>query len=248
MSHDRGERVVRRLPRPAGRSCCSPCSNEETFRDGLSSGAFDGMAANRRRHPSSAIEGVPPRAQSCPTCGFVPPTRREIPGALRALFTEWQRAIDCGDPALIEGAARLRDELHAIANRVARVLTAPGASVSRVRIHAPTALAGASDRGLVLVLLGSSADRLADITDTMDPDQWELFGCVGSSFVTIAELVLMPLHASHRRLSLPPTPLHASPITLHDRRRQDRAWSHLARRRSRQSAEGANSSNQPRLP
>jgi hypothetical protein len=107
---------------------------------------------------------------------------------------------------MVSEAARARDELHAVANRIARILVAPGSSLAAVHIETPTALAQPTSIDLVVELLRMEADRLAAITDSID-EQWDWVGYVGSQAVTVRQLADVPLHTAHRQsIGLGPEP------------------------------------------
>jgi hypothetical protein len=156
------------------------------------------LDASRRRHPSSQLV-VPVEPARCEDCGFASPMRREMSAALRAVPPAWHVALQTR-PELAERAAVVRDELHAIANRVVRLVTAPGVRLSMVRINAPSALARAASAAQLAELLDQSAVRLADLTDSLQPDQWSLAGHMGDANVTVADLIASPLHHSHAAL------------------------------------------------
>jgi hypothetical protein len=130
-------------------------------------------------------------------------TPEEMSAALHALPMACQRALRRGDQVLVEEAARLRDELHAVANRVTRLLDVPGARLAEMDIGVPTPLAGPSSPQLVLALLTMAAERLADIADHLGEEEWRATGQLGSEIVTIGQLVEVPLHRAHRILSAP---------------------------------------------
>lgn len=155
------------------------------------------LAASQRRHPSSC-ESNDQQHSPCGTCGFQPPLRHYLGSAVRELVAGWREIVG-RDRAAVTAVASLRDELHAVANRVSRILAAPGAALAPVRLDEPTALSTSSDPNLLLRFLRMSADRLADLVQNLTPEQWQLSGRVGSSTVTIPQLLVVPLHASHRR-------------------------------------------------
>jgi hypothetical protein len=104
--------------------------------------------------------------------------------------------------AELESAARLRDELHVVANRIRRLRAMPGSSIlANVSVDATTALSRTSNVAHLLAMLSVSAERLADLLSRLEPEEWDVRGRVGSREVTVAELVLMPLHRSHARLT-----------------------------------------------
>lgn len=140
------------------------------------------------------------RSTSCDLCGFCPPSTTELPAAIRALSSTWTAALHSGGPGIIEEAARSRDELHAVANRVARVLVAPGSTLSPVRIETPTEMGRPPTVDLLVELLRLEADRLSGITDSIGAE-WGWFGRIGRSNVTVRELAEVPLHTAHRLIS-----------------------------------------------
>jgi hypothetical protein len=152
------------------------------------------LAASQHRHPSSHVE-----LPACGDCGFTQLRRSDIGGALRRLSSTWQEALGA-NPQLWERAAFLRDEIHAVTNRVARLLVAPGSRLQRVTIYAPTANATAGSQAVVVDFLRISAERLARIVDSLRLDDWASTGYVGDSSVTVADLIQVPLHHSHREL------------------------------------------------
>jgi len=113
----------------------------------------------------------------------------------------WVSALRNADPVVHERAAQLRDELHAVANRVGRLLEAPGAQLPPVRIQAPTAPSRAMPGELRSALIQVEVDRLADLVDGLSPTDWRLTGMIGDAPVTIGELIAAPLHSSHRLLA-----------------------------------------------
>jgi len=152
------------------------------------------LAASQHRHPSSYVE-----LPACGDCGFTQLQRGDTGGALRRLPSTWRAALRA-NPQLLERAAFLRDEIHAVTNRVARLLVAPGSRLQRVTIYAPTANATAESQAVVVEFLRISAERLARIVDSLRPDDWDSTGYVGDSAVTVADLIQVPLHHSHRDL------------------------------------------------
>jgi hypothetical protein len=151
------------------------------------------LAASQLRHPSSYVD------PSCGECGFIQPRRSETGGALRRLPSAWRTALRA-NPQLLERAAFLRDEIHAVTNRVARLLVAPRSRLQRVTIRAPTANATSGSQAVVVDLLRFSAERLARIVDSLRLDDWGTTGYVGDGVVTVADLIHVPLHHSHRDL------------------------------------------------
>ena len=158
--------------------------------------------ATRARH--SSLRRVSDRksiAAVCIWCGFEPPTRARAATALRSLPAVWVSALQNADPVVHERATQLRDELHAVANRVGRLLEAPGAQLPPVRIQAPTAPSRAMPGELRSALIQVEVDRLADLVDGLSPTDWRLTGMIGDAPVTIGELIAAPLHSSHHLLA-----------------------------------------------
>ncbi len=156
-------------------------------------------AASVGRHPSSSRATRP---GECPSCGFRSPPRHALASAVEAVPDRWAAVLGA-DPAdeLLDAAARVRDELHVIANRIGRVLAAPGAAVvaAVASIEAPAAGPRSPDHLVVLQRL--AARRLADLLASLGAADWELCGRVGARSVTVAELAVVPLHRSHARLA-----------------------------------------------
>jgi hypothetical protein len=134
----------------------------------------------------------------CNECGFRPPDRVAAASALRSLGAEWASALEAADPAVGPQAARVRDELHAVANRVARLLDTPGAELPPVRVQPAGARSRSVPGELRGALLHVEAERLAEVVEGLSPEEWRVSGRIGGSPVTIAELVAAPLHSSHR--------------------------------------------------
>ena len=184
------------------------------------------LAASRGRHPSSNVDRA-----ACGTCGFSPPARADIADALRRLPSTWQRAL-AAHPTLIDRAAFLRDDLHAVANRVARLLAAPGTRLSVVTIHVPTALtAGIASPAIVVHRLRMAADRLRRLVEPLRTGGWDVTGSVGDGFVTVTQLVHVPLHHSHRDLASNPGEMTMAAVVPIDPRRRGSARHLPARRR-----------------
>lgn len=135
----------------------------------------------------------------------------ETSSALRALPRACRDALRTGDDALMEEVARLRDELHAVANRVARLLAAPGSALASMDIGSPTALAGPSSPGLLVAVLTMTAERLASMADRLGEEDWRVIGHLGTQTVTIGQLVALPLHSAHRILAAASGALHDAP-------------------------------------
>ena len=158
------------------------------------------LSASVRRHPSSHIEQPP---GVCASCGFRTPTRDQIITALESLPHVWETALAAEpSPERLDGAARVRDELHAVTNRVSRILVSPGSPVlATVVVDAPSSLAGSASPRQVVVRVLMAAQRAADLARTLDDTDWDLVGRLGAATIRVDELLAMPLHRSHRRLA-----------------------------------------------
>ena len=137
---------------------------------------------------------------TCSGCGFRAPENAAIPGEIATIPARWKPVlIPAAAPHLV-GAARLRDELHVVANRVSRLRVAPGSDVLVTVSTDAQALDRIANGEHVLALLSVSAKRLANLTASLEPGEWSIRGRVGAGDISIAELALMPLHRSHARL------------------------------------------------
>jgi hypothetical protein len=156
----------------------------------------EALAASRQRHPSSQLDAV----AVCGACGFSSPARADTAEALRSLPTVWRSALQA-DRRLVDRAALLRDELHAVANRVARLLDEPGAHLSIVTIRTPMSTSGIPSTGTLVNGVRLAAERLARLVESLSADDWEATGLVPHGAVTISQLIRVPLHHSHRDLA-----------------------------------------------
>ena len=81
------------------------------------------------------------------------------------------------DAQFVVRAAWLRDELHVVTNRVARLLVAPGSDLSIVTLAATAPLAAADvPGGVTVALLRRAAERLARVVESLGADEWERRG------------------------------------------------------------------------
>jgi hypothetical protein len=115
----------------------------------------------------------------------------------------WHKALAAEpSPERLEAAARVRDELHAVTNRVSRILVSPGSpALAAVVVDAPTSLAGSTNSRQVVVRILLAARRAAELTRALHDTEWDLVGQVGTATVRVEELLTMPLHRSHGRLA-----------------------------------------------
>ena len=128
---------------------------------------------------------------------------REVPTAILAIPDQWARVLhSTATQSMLIDTARLRDELHVVANRITRVLAAPGSAiVPAVRIETPTAWTRPTNADQLITLMRFAADRLAGVLDSLRPEDWNLTGRAGRTSMSVCDLALIPLHRSHRRLT-----------------------------------------------
>jgi hypothetical protein len=152
------------------------------------------------RHPSSHV-AVP--VATCPSCAFARPAPDALAGAVAAVPGAWSdRLGHAPRTADLDAAAQVRDDLHVVANRVERLLTAPGAMVlPDVVIDAPTARSRAVSGPHLRTLLDLAAFRLATLVRSLEPADWLLRGRMGTRRVGAGDLVAAALHRSHARLA-----------------------------------------------
>src|SRR4051812_42897421 len=119
--------VVGRIDSPA-RGSVRPPANAASEPAGPDPGS---LAARRRpRRPLAHTPHVDhPRLCPCHICGFAPPSRLRIADEVRRLPAAWAAALTAGGPDALHRAAVLRDEIHGVTNRVARLVAQPGARV-----------------------------------------------------------------------------------------------------------------------
>jgi hypothetical protein len=95
----------------------------------------------------------------------------------------------------------LGDELHLTAVRIRRICSRPEPEPAGADGH--LGLGRARRRGALdhrLAILGQAAEELADLVADLHPSEWSLVGRVGARHLSVADLVLLPLHRSHSRL------------------------------------------------
>lgn len=136
----------------------------------------------------------------CETCGFRPPRRADAAAAISQLATLWRGAVNIGGGDVHERVAYNRDEIHAVSNRVERLLAQPGATLSPIQISRPTAASGSFGPEVLVMLLERAVRRLAVLTARLRGEQWDIRGRIDRSEVSISELVAVPFHRAHREL------------------------------------------------
>jgi hypothetical protein len=176
------------------------------------------FAESQARHPSSVrrdwTHDVPP----CPACGSASTTAGNAPDAVRRLVglarqllgggsDERRRNVEGSPPRVDESRlgriARLREELYATANRVARFGLHEHPVVDLVRITGSTATSAALGPAQLLGQLDMSASRLIGLLEPLSPRDWTRTGGMGERVVTLGDLVDWLLHAaSHALLDL----------------------------------------------
>jgi hypothetical protein len=131
----------------------------------------------------------------------------------------------------LERVARLRDELHATANRVARFAVDDCPSVDPVRVTAPTAASVVLPPEQLLFQLDLTAGRLIALLTPLSSRDWTRTCLMGDRVVTLGQLVERVLDgAAHDLIELlqaaPPAPEGVVTLT-HGRSRRDRREAHL---------------------
>jgi hypothetical protein len=102
--------------------------------------------------------------------------------------------------------ARLRNELHVTANRVARFGFDAHPTVDVVRIPPTTAAGALLAPSVVLYRLGLTVDRLARLIGRLPAVDWERVGLVGDRQVTLGAIVDEALQAGFDLLRLQSPP------------------------------------------
>ena len=192
------------------------------------------LIESQARHPSSATE---PRAVGdamCPACGWGPTTAAAAPDAIRRLVILARAALGGAEDVTIdrerraldqascfERVARLRDELHVTANRVARFEIDGAPTLSPVRIAASTAASATLAPGILVAHLDLSAARLIALVQAR-PDAWDKVGRMGDTAVTAGDLVNAVVHGGlHDLLNCvhdSSSPATSTPLTGEERR------------------------------
>ena len=154
------------------------------------------MLQGRGRHPSASL--------ACRTCGFAPPAR--VVDAAQRLPTSWSAAVSDEGGSQLRSAALLRDEIHGVTNRVMRLVAQPGARLLPVAVSSASAARCEGDlaSGPVLHVMQLAVDRLVETMRGLRSDDWDIQGTVVDSgrLITVHDLLLVPLHHSHRDLVL----------------------------------------------
>ena len=193
-----------------------------TIRSGVSPRA---LSESRARHPSSARYDDPHREVPCSRCG----SRSTGPDAVRRvvdLACQLLREDPGPNPrrprseltSRLQRVARVRDALHATANRVARFDDDEHPVLDPVRVTAPTASRAVLEPAQLLFQLHLTAGRLVGHLDALSVADWSRTGRIDGRVVTLHDLVEGVVHTStHDLLDL----LDAAPegVTMLDDRR-----------------------------
>src|SRR5690606_16898405 len=113
-------------------------------------------AASVRRHPASMRRPMP---AVCTRCGFRPLDRDDLVAEVASIPARWRPALADASADRREGAARLRDELHVVANRIRRLRAVPGTSLlAAVSVDPTTALSRTSNTAHLLAMVAVSSE------------------------------------------------------------------------------------------
>lgn len=173
------------------------------------------LAASRARHPSAA--GGPPlvEREACVGCGYAsaaPATAArsvaDLVALARALLAPGGAArdddgLDRPPPAgcaRFERVARLRDELHATANRVERFRLVDAPVIDAVRVRAARAASAVLSSGQVLHQLDLVSDRLVEVLGALTPGEWRRVARLGDGIITLGGLIDDVLHGARHDL------------------------------------------------
>jgi hypothetical protein len=188
-------------------------------RPAAAQGSRDGpaAAASRARHPSVARSDSPDEAR-CPACGGTTVTAGTAVAAVtetvalaRSLLEDAAQVSDALMGRRLERVAQLRDELHALGNRLARVQADDVDEPPAVWIGTATAATRAMSPPQLLHELDRSARRLMIWMSVLPPDAWQRPLALAGSKAAAARLVERVLHdATHDLLDLVHAERHPS--------------------------------------
>ena len=151
-------------------------------------------------------------APSSSSADAVDALRRLVAAATQVLVpANGEERPDQGPPGVSSApaarrVARLRNELHVTANRVARFGFDAHPTVDVVRIPPTTAAEALLAPSVVLYRLGLAVDRLARLIGRLPADDWERVGLVGDRQVTLGAIVDEALQAGFELLRLQSPP------------------------------------------
>ncbi|MGE3447806.1 MAG: hypothetical protein AB7H92_09535 [Microbacteriaceae bacterium] len=196
-------------PRPSRRP--APCDRPS----GGSGGDVTLLAASQARHPSAAQRSLPVEHSGCVGCGYQAADPVSAARSVSDLVVLARRALDPGEAAggvdgpgrpspagcaRFERVARLRDELHATANRVERFRLTDDPVIDAVRVRAARAASAMLSPGQVLHQLDLVADRLVQVLGALTPGEWRRVGRIGDSVITPGGLIDDVIHAARHDL------------------------------------------------
>lgn len=169
------------------------------------------LAASRARHPSSACDPPSVGHEACVGCGYVAADPGTATRSVSDLVALARRVLEPGNapdrdlsgrlaPTRFERVARLRDELHATANRVERFRLTAVPVIDVVRVHAARAATTMLSPGQILHQLDLVGDRLVAALGALTPGDWRRVGRVGDDTITLGELIDDVVHAARHDL------------------------------------------------
>jgi hypothetical protein len=167
------------------------------------------LAASRARHPSVTTGHEPDRLgfplSRCDACGYADATPTNAVAAVRRVTDLALRLLAAAPTGhALERVARLRDELHATANRVDRIRSDQNAAVPPVRVHASTAATPELAPAQLRYQLNLTTSRLRALLDEVAPlHRPGTAGAGQEATTTIASLLNGVLHgATHDLIDL----------------------------------------------
>lgn len=171
------------------------------------------LAASRARHPSAACAPTSVGTDACAGCGYVAAGPSTAARAVSDLVVLARRVLELGDEAddlsgrvaasagaRFERVARLRDELHATANRVERFRLTDVPMIDLVRVHATRAATMMLSLGQILHQLDLVGDRLVVTLGALTPAEWRRVARVGDDTITLGGVVDDVVHAARHDL------------------------------------------------
>ena len=172
-----------------------------------SAGEAIDLAASRARHPSSigfdesldpnSRSGVPPVPDVAAAVGHLLALAKVL---LLAPLGEGPRrpaaTASASRGARLERVARLRDELHVTANRIARLDADDDRIIEDLHVAAPASAAGPLVPEHLLVRLELTAARLVALASALSEDDWMRTAEGGDRLVPFGEVVAEVLDAA----------------------------------------------------
>lgn len=173
------------------------------------------LAASRARHPSAAGGPPPVERDACVGCGYASAAPATAARSVADLVALARRLLAPGGAARnadgldrpppagcarFERVARLRDELHATANRVERVRLVDDPMIDAVRVRAARAVSAVLSPGQVLHQLDLVSDRLVEVLGALTPSEWRRVARLGEGVITLDGLIDDVLHGARHDL------------------------------------------------